>query len=176
MGVCAVGRGGWRPLKPAQSVMRGGSSEPPSERLESQGWGVRDVMRGWREGDSRGENEIGVVRFGRGRESKLGMRPGGGGGHRGLKCEVPILRMGRMLLRGRDGLGGPPRGRGNGVVRVGDQACDPHLPHPTPTRAWGLPVPEGSLAAPAPRPALCQPLRPAASAPPRLCGGPRARV
>ena len=28
------------------------------------------------------------------------------GGHWGLKCEAPILRMGRMLFRGRDGLGG----------------------------------------------------------------------
>ena len=36
-------------MKPAQSVMRGGSSGPPSERLEFQGWGVRDLMRGWRE-------------------------------------------------------------------------------------------------------------------------------
>ena len=70
LGVCAVGRGGWRPLKSAQSVVRGGSSEPPSKRLESQGWGARDVTRGWREGDSRGEDEIGVVRFGRGQESK----------------------------------------------------------------------------------------------------------
>ena len=77
-----------------------------------------------------------------------------------------------MLFRGRDGLGGAPRGRGNGAVRVGDQVCDPHLPPHTPTRAWGLPVPEGSLAAPAPRPALHQPLRLAASAPPRLRRGP----
>ena len=34
-----------------------------------------------------------------------GMRPAVGG-HWGLKCEAPILRMGRMLFRGRDGLGG----------------------------------------------------------------------
>lgn len=66
-------------MKPAQSVMRGGSSGPPSERLEFQGWGVRDLMRGWREGHSGGENEICVVRFWRGRESKLRMTRGGGG-------------------------------------------------------------------------------------------------
>lgn len=68
-GLCC-GTWGLAPFEISASVMRGGSSEPHSERLESQGWGIRDVMRGWREGDSRGENEIGMVRFGRGRESK----------------------------------------------------------------------------------------------------------
>ena len=107
---------------------------------------------GLREGDSRGADEVGVVQSGE-RLSKLGLRWGAQSGSEA-----------RRLFRGRHGRtrGAEATGVRAGVGEGWGPGAWPLPPHPP---GLGSPVPDGSLAAPAPCSAAA-PSRAAVPAPP----------